>query len=73
MQRRQLSLAVVEEILKNPSEIIEEKGKAIYQGIIADNGKIYLVRIFVNTDKNPNMVITAYKTSQIRKYYEGKI
>ena len=35
--------------------------------------KQFVFRIFVNICKQPNLVITAYKTSRISKYYEDKI
>ena len=71
MELRKISKNVVEKILSKPEQIKDEEGKKVYQSI-AENGK-YLIRIFVNDKKNPNLVITVYKTSKIRKYYEGKI
>ena len=43
----------------------------VYQSIVEDGN--YLIRIFVNNKQNPKVVITIYKTSKIKKYYEGKI
>lgn len=71
MALRGLSLEIVQMTLKNPKQIITEHGKKIYQSIINFEEGDYLVRIFVNTEKNPNLVITMYKTSKINKYYEG--
>ena len=73
MQRRQISVAIANKILKNPDQILEEDGYRVYQSIIPDKGKNYLIRIFVNHHKNPNLVITAHKTSKTGKYYEGEI
>ncbi|WP_363151942.1 DUF4258 domain-containing protein [uncultured Mucilaginibacter sp.] len=64
---------VVIKILDSPGQIINLNDKRIYQSIIEDDGKQYLIRIFVNHFKEPNVVITAYKTSKINKYYEGNI
>jgi hypothetical protein len=72
MELRQVSLEVVMSILTNPQQILTEKGRKIYQSIINFEGEgNYLVRIFVNAEKNPNNVITIYRTSKIEKYYEG--
>ena len=52
-------------ILKQDSDI------CIFQSLSIDNQ--YVLRIFVNITKEPNLVITAYKSSKINKYYENKI
>lgn len=73
MQWRQISATIVNKVLKNPGETIKENGKTIYQSVALIEGKKYLIRIFVNSHKDPNLVITVYRTSKISKYYEGKI
>ena len=67
MQRRQISANVANAVLKDPGQVIEEDGNKVYQSVIRENGKSYLIRIFVNHHKNPNLVITVYKTSKISK------
>jgi hypothetical protein len=73
MLLRDISVHIVEKVLKNPDEIIDDNDKRIYQSVISFDDMRYLIRIFVNHHKAPNLVITVYKTSKIRKYYEGKI
>jgi Domain of unknown function (DUF4258) len=73
MELRQISLHLVNDILANPDEVLVVNEKTIYQSVIIEHGKSYLIRIFVNNIKNPNLVITVYKTSKISKYYEGEI
>ncbi len=73
MKLRRISVDTANEILNHPGSVIAENGITIYQSVIIEDGKSYLIRIFVNDQKNPNLVITAYKTSKISKYYEGKI
>ena len=74
MKLRHISPSTVRRILKKPDEIIQQKGKKVYQSIIrVDGTPKHLIRIFVNTEKNPNLIITVYMTSKIAKYYEGKI
>ena len=72
MQQRGIKIELAQSILDTPQQIILEQDKKIYQSIInfKDGGE-YLVRIFVNTLKQPNLVITIYKTSKIEKYYES--
>ena len=74
IRRRGLNKEKIEEILQNPDQIIELKGQRIYQSIVAfvPEGN-YLVRVVVNTEKIPNLIITVYRTSKISKYYEDKV
>lgn len=69
MELRGIPKDVVKKILAHPEQIRDEEGEKVYQSIV-DN---YLIRIFVNDKKNPKLIITVYKTSKIKKYYEGKI
>jgi uncharacterized protein YpmB len=71
MRERRINIAIAEKILTSPDQILTENDKKIYQSIVGMEGKNYLIRIFVNNLKQPNLVITVYKTSKISKYYEG--
>ncbi len=73
MRLRQISRSIVEKILEKPQQIIKENDTLIYQSIVLIARKNYLIRIFINHRKKPNVVITVYKTSKITKYNEGKI
>ncbi len=68
MKLRNISKAVVDDILASPGQILNEDVLQVYQSTTAD--RKFLIRIFVNES---NRVITVYKTSKIKKYYEGKI
>lgn len=74
ISKRGLNKEKIVEILMTPDQVIESKGQKIYQSIVPvlTEGN-YLIRVFVNTEKEPNLIITVYKTSKISKYYEGKI
>ncbi len=62
----------ISRIIKNPDSIIKQDEEiTVYQALT--NDKMFLIRIFVNILKHPNLVVTAYKTSKIDKYYENKI
>ncbi len=71
MALREISKPIVEKVLTAPGEIKKEGYNTVYQSIVKE-GK-YLIRIFVNEETNPKLIITVYKTSKIKKYYEGKI
>lgn len=66
---RRIQIDLVKAVLSNPTIIIEEAdGQTIYQSIIQRDNKDYLLRIFVNSHKTPNLVKTVYITSKISKY-----
>jgi hypothetical protein len=74
MDTRGISKAIVENILKEPEQVKDENGKKVYQSLIKfENKNEYSVRVFVNTEQSPNLILTVYKTSNIKKYYESKI
>jgi len=68
---RNIQESIVEEIVENPEKIIDyDECIKIYQAIIKSE-KSFLVRVFINTCKEPGVVITVYKTSKIEKYHES--
>ena len=69
MELRGIQKGIVKKILAHPEQIKDEKGEKVYQSIVNK----YLIRIFVNDKRNPKLIITVYKTSKIKKYYESKI
>lgn len=42
------------------------------QSRIELKGRIYLVRVFVDIDRVPPEVVTAYRTSKIEKYWRDE-
>ena len=73
MKLRQIEAEDVLKIIDHPDEILGTKNQKIFQSVVKNIEKSYLIRIFVNTEKHPNYVITVYKTSKIDKYYEAEI
>jgi hypothetical protein len=73
IQRRKLSLDQLKMVTQNPEQIVEVRDKLLaYQSRVrCDSGKSYLLRVIVNVKKNPKLVVTAYKTSKVSKYWEG--
>ena len=48
--------------------VTDTTGLTIYQKLIKEQGKDYLYRVFVNKERNPFLIVTAYKTTKIKKY-----
>lgn len=71
MERRAISLQIVETVLQNPQQVVDEYGnKKAFQSIIdIGTGKDYLVRVIVNDTVDPAKVVTVYRTSKISKYW----
>ncbi len=71
MDRRRIPLAWLESVLENPQQIISEyQREKVYQSQIDfGRGKIYLLRVIVDDQAVPPMVITVYRTSKIMKYW----
>lgn len=69
MKRRGITPAMVEATIRSPGQVIPSvKGREIYQSLIGRNGRL-LLRVIVKEDENAYHVVTAYKTSRIKKYW----
>jgi len=61
MKKRGIAKAIVSNVLNQPDQVISKANYTIYQSILLEeNDKRYLYRVFVNTNKKPNVVITEY-------------
>jgi mRNA-degrading endonuclease RelE of RelBE toxin-antitoxin system len=73
MERRKISVDLVESVLDNPQQVISEKeGRKAYQSKIDVGGRAFLLRVIVVDDVEPVVVITVYKTSKIDKYWRAE-
>ena len=74
MDLRGISREIVDHILFKPDKTIEQDNLMVFQSIIKNmHEQRFLIRVFVNINKTPPLVVTVYRTSKIEKYYEGKI
>ena len=76
MFRRGINQETVMQVVSYPDQIIadiDDSTLVIYQSLINENNQIFLLRVYVNRTKHPNVIVTLYKTTKISKYYEGKI
>jgi hypothetical protein len=76
MRRRNVSRDTAISTVLHPAQMLvddEFPEMKIFQSLIKENGQMLLLRVFVNVKQYPNIVVTLYKTSKIKKYYESKI
>lgn len=65
MAKRQISEQELRQLLSNPEEILSvREGRVVAQEMSGD----YLLRVFVDVDRDPPAVVTAYRTSSTDKY-----
>jgi len=72
MERRGLTRAVIENILKAPGQAFETRpGRMVYQSVTKFHpaGKEYIVSVFLDIDRNPAEVVTAYRSTRVKKYW----
>lgn len=72
MERRGLSPETVERVLLAPEQRQQVRpGRDVLQSRASPgkSEKVYLVRVFVDVDREPAEVITAYRTTKLRKYW----
>ena len=67
--KRDISKEIVLEVISHADSIsIQDEFITVYSKLVDENTKQYLYRVFVNNEKHPSLIITAYKTSKIVKY-----
>ena len=72
MKRRGLSEELVLSVLKNPEQhVVLRPGRDMLQSRVQMDSpaRMYLIRVFVDVDRNPPEVVTAYRTSKVSKYW----
>ncbi len=70
MQRRGLDAATVRVVLRAPEQRLPVRpGRDVLQSRVLIEGETYLVRVFVDVDRDPPEVVTVYRTSKVEKYW----
>ena len=73
LQRRGLDEAIVRQVLAAPEQRVPLRpGRDVLQSRLEIDGKRYLVRVFVDVDRSPAEVVTAYRTSKIDTYWRSE-
>ncbi|MBA4179885.1 MAG: hypothetical protein C0506_04780 [Anaerolinea sp.] len=72
MARRRVSEAAVRAVLANPGrrELVRT-GRVVLTslGEPGPSGRAYVLRVFVDADRSPMVVVTVYRSSKIGKYW----
>lgn len=73
MEKRKVPISFVETVLEDPQQILQQDEEiTIYQSQMDfGTGKLYLLRVFINTTLDPAIVVTVYRTSQIKKHWRN--
>jgi hypothetical protein len=72
MARRGITAADVDSVLGAPEQReMVRSGRCVYQAKVAsdDPPRLHLLRVFVDTDRDPPEVVTVYRTSKVQKYW----
>ena len=73
LRRRQIGEDLVRSVLAAPEQRHPvRRGRDVLQSRTEIEGKTYLVRVFVDIDRDPAEVVTVYLTSQVGKYWEAE-
>ena len=69
-ERRGIPRSLLEAVLENADQVVAERGVVkAYQSRCEIGGKIFLVRVIVDGSVDPAVVVTAYRTTKIEKYW----
>lgn len=72
MRRRGIPEVVVRQVLASPGQRLAVRpGRDVLQSKFEMEGKWYLIRVFVDIDRQPAEVVTAYRTSKLDKYWSA--
>ena len=72
LELRKISEADLLRVLNSPEQVLTQAdGTKVYQSRLTINGKVYLLRAFVNDAVEHNRVKSVYRTSQIKKYWRS--
>lgn len=70
MDRRGVSEDIVRRIMRAPEQRYSVRpGRDVLQSKVTFSGRLYLVRIFVDVDRQPAQLVTVYRTSNMAKYW----
>jgi hypothetical protein len=73
MQRRGIGEKAIRDVLTSPGQRQRVRpGRDVLQSKMSSGGppKSYVLRVFVDVDRQPAEVVTAYRSSKIAKYWK---
>ncbi len=70
MVRRGIDMVSIEAVLANPEQRFGVRnGRDVLQSRVSIDGVQYLIRVFVDIDRSPAEIVTAYRSSKVSKYW----
>ena len=72
MRRRDITEEEVKKVMTSPEQKVNvREGRYVYQSRLTfgEPPRLYLVRVFVDVDREPKEIVTGYRTSKIEKYW----
>ena len=70
IRRRDLDRATVEAVAANPDQRVPAfGGRTACQSRVTEGDRVYLLRVIVDERVTPAVIVTAYRTSRIEKYW----
>lgn len=73
LAERSIDKQIIEDIIKNPQQLLgSTKGRKIAQSIILEGSIKFLIRIVYIVESHEIIVLTAYRTTKIQKYWVEK-
>lgn len=73
LRRRGITKEDIEGVLRSPAQSLDLRpGRVILQSKIQEGGTEYVLRVFIDIDRNPAEVVTAYRTSKVAKYWRNE-
>lgn len=72
MLERELDSSLVLDIAENPQQLLEEEEVKIAQRRYFDGEarKEYLIRVFFKEQEGEKIIVSAYRTSKVQKYWK---
>jgi hypothetical protein len=72
IKRRRIDENAVHDVLSAPEQRHAVRtGRHVLQSRLKLGGKTYLLRVFVDVDREPAEVVTVYLTSRVEKYWRS--
>ena len=69
IENRNISKEIILKVIDIPDSVSGQNDSVVvYSKIVEIDSKTYLYRVFVNSEKIPPLIITAYRTSKFEKY-----
>jgi Domain of unknown function (DUF4258) len=70
LESRKIERAHVDQLLQAPEQKVPEvEGITCFQSRVDIGGRQYLLRVMVNENVDPPVVVTVYRTNKIAKYW----